>query len=56
MKISELIKRLEMQQELHGDVQVYSGNYYPENIQNVVFIDNNKTYYEPNCVVIQTAD
>ena len=57
MKISQLIKILEVQQELYGDVQVYSGGQdYPGKVVAIRHQSHNQTYYEPNCVVLETDD
>ena len=57
MKISQLIKILEVQQELWGDVQVYSGGGdYPGKVVESVYLRNNQTYYEPNCLILRTED
>ena len=57
MKISQLIKILEVQQELYGDVQVYSGGEsYPGKVVGVRHKQHNEPYYEPNCVVLDAED
>ena len=57
MKISQLIKILEVQQELYGDVQVYSGGQdYPGKIVGIRHKQHNEPYYEPNCVVLEAED
>jgi len=57
MKISELIKILEVQQDLYGDIQVYSGGQdYPGKIVSAQHKQHNEPYYEPNCIVLQSAD
>ena len=57
MKISELIKILQLQLELRGDIDVYSdGQDYPGEIVGVRHNQNSRPYYTDNCLILNSED
>ena len=57
MKISELIKILQLQLELRGDIETYyEGQDYPEKIVGTYYIERECSFCEKNSLMLIAAE